>query len=123
MPEAQEELERLEESLWLESTRFDREYMDDLLAPEFFEFGRSGRVWSRDEVVTHPEVTIDALLPLADFAVHVIGDEVALVTYRSRVRSGGELLWGNRSSIWRRTGDGWKLHFHQGTPTNESGDR
>jgi hypothetical protein len=36
---------QLEESLWRPQTRFDREYTDNILAPDFFEFGRSGRVY------------------------------------------------------------------------------
>ena len=117
MPTPHEELRRLEESLWREATRFDPHYLEALLSPDFFEFGRSGRIWTRQDVLAHPAVPIDAELPLADFAVHMVDDDVALVTYRSSVRSGNQIEWGNRSSIWHRTESGWKLHFHQGTPT------
>jgi hypothetical protein len=40
-------LERLEEELWREATRFDRARMNDVFADDFFEFGRSGRVYGR----------------------------------------------------------------------------
>ena len=32
--------ERLEEELWREETRFDIQRMEDVLAKDFFEFGR-----------------------------------------------------------------------------------
>jgi hypothetical protein len=117
------ELRRLEESLWRAPTRFDRSYMDEILAPEFFEFGRSGRVWSREDVLSSPRRPLNAQLPLPDFTVQMVSDDVALVTYQSRVDS-DEVELGNRSSLWRSTDRGWKLIFHQGTPTRpvESND-
>jgi hypothetical protein len=44
-----EKLKQLEESLWRSETRFDNEYMNRTLAPDFFEFGRSGRAYTREE--------------------------------------------------------------------------
>ena len=41
--EDRELLERLEGELWREQTRFDMQRMNELIAPDFFEFGRSGR--------------------------------------------------------------------------------
>jgi hypothetical protein len=40
-----DQLRPLEESLWRAQTRFNREYMDNIFSPDFFEFGRSGRVY------------------------------------------------------------------------------
>ena len=37
-------LERLEEELWRQDTRFDRQRMNELIADDFFGFGRSGRI-------------------------------------------------------------------------------
>ncbi len=112
-----EELRRLEESLWREETRFDRAYMERLLAPGYFEFGRSGRVWTREETVGLRRRMIRARLPLPRFAVQLISPMVALVTYRSEGLA-DDVEVGNRSSLWTKTDDGWKLVFHQGTPTN-----
>ena len=113
------ELRRLEESLWRAPTRFDRSYMDEILAADFFEFGRSGKVWSREDVLSSPNTPLNAQLPLPDFRVKMVSDEVALVTYRSRVDCNESEL-ANRSSLWRTTDRGWKLIFHQGTPTRPS---
>lgn len=110
------ELRRLEESLWREETRFDREYMDRILAPDFMEFGRSGRVWTRKDTLRTPRRKIGARLPLPKFSIRMIADDVALITYRSEGLE-DDLEVGNRASLWRRSADGWKLEFHQGTPT------
>lgn len=112
-----EKIKELEESLWIAETRFDKEYMDNILLPDFFEFGRSGRIYNRDEIISAPFSKIKAGLPLKDFKIHMITKDVILVTYISEVQY-DELEIGNRSSLWLKTPDGWKLQFHQGTPVN-----
>jgi hypothetical protein len=112
-----DEIRSLEESLWRRETRFDREHMENVLAPDFFEFGRSGRIYDRTATLAVPPQAIDADLPLAELRVHDLGGGTALVTYVSRVRYDNVEL-ANRSSIWtRRLGSTeWQLRFHQGTP-------
>jgi hypothetical protein len=110
-------LRQLEEALWQPETRFDSERMRKLLAPDFLEFGRSGRVYSRAETLAAPFAQINAVLPLPDFRVRMLADGVAQVTYISAVEQAGVLLHAHRSSIWSQTEAGWLLRFHQGTPT------
>lgn len=110
------ELQRLEESLWRVETRFDNEHMERVLAADFSEFGRSGRRYARQDTLNVPRDACDAVLPLANFAVRAIADDVALVTYVSRVTYGDDVEVANRSSLWSRHPDGWKIRFHQGTP-------
>ena len=109
-------LQQLEEELWREETRFDVPYMEQVMAEEFIEFGRSGRIYDRRECLSHPREPIQAVIPLPDLSIRMITDDVAQVTYNSHVTWDGELLKGRRSSIWRRAGDSWELVFHQGTP-------
>jgi hypothetical protein len=122
-------LRRLEEELWIAETRYDAVYMNEIFAPDFFEFGRSGRVWSRDALLVKGGSFIDAVLPLPDFAVREISSDVVQVTYNSVVTYDGVVEYGRRSSIWSRanTKVGWQLRFHQGTPftpeTNQHASR
>ena len=109
------DLEVLEEGLWRAEVRFDRKQMDDILAPDFFEFGRSGRVYRREDTLRMPAQPIDARLPLKDFAARLQDSDVAQVTYVSAVTNEGVEELANRSSIWTRTEHGWQLRFHQGT--------
>jgi hypothetical protein len=112
-----QELQELEESLWVAKTRFDATYMERVLHEDFFEFGRSGRIYKRADTLDAAPREIGATIPLKDFAVHRVGEDVFLVTYKSEVRD-EELEIGNRSSLWIKTKDGWKLRFHQGTVVN-----
>ena len=107
----------LEESLWRPETRFDRALMERTLAADFFEFGRSGRVWTREDCLAHDYQEINARLPLDNFAVHDVSDDVVMVTYVSAVTYDGVEELANRCSVWRRVGGDWQLRFHQGTPT------
>ena len=61
-----EALRLLEEGLWRTDVRFDLEKMDRILAPDFFEFGRSSRVYERADTLGIPAQQIRAKLPLPD---------------------------------------------------------
>ena len=118
--EDRELLQRLEEDLWREETRFDIPYMERLLAEDFFEFGRSGRIYRREETLAVPRQPIEAVLPLPDFEVRLLTRDVAQVTYNSAVTYDGIVQKGRRSSIWFRAARGWVLRFHQGTPYGDA---
>lgn len=116
--EVLEKLRRLEEELWQPNTRFDDEYMDKVFAPDFFEYGRSGRRYRRNEMFLRSQglTEIRAELPLKNFSVRYLTDDVVQVTYISKVEHDGEVLFGNRSSVWTKIEGEWRLRFHQGTP-------
>lgn len=78
-----------------------------LIADDFVEFGASGRVWSKTEVVAAISQEPASERKLEDFSVRELSASVCLATYRT-----GSSL---RSSIWRRIGDTWQMVFHQGT--------
>ena len=109
-------LTRLEEAMWREETRFDKAFMERALAPDFFEFGRSGRTYTRQQILDFPREPIAAQLPLEDFRVRLLDANTAQLTYNSKVRYQDVMESGRRSSIWSRSGDTWVLRFHQGTP-------
>ena len=109
------ELELVAEGLWRADVRFDLKRMDELLAPDFFEFGRSGCVYQRTDIMDVPAQPIDAKLPLMDFKARWLASNLAQVTYVSAVTYGGVEELANRSSLWSRQEHGWQLRFHQGT--------
>ena len=76
-------LQRLEEELWREETRFDLSRMEEIIAEDFFEFGRSGRIYQRADTLAVPSTPIEAVIPLPDFDVRLLCEGVAQVTYNS----------------------------------------
>lgn len=112
------ELKSLEESLWRSETRFDLAHQEKVFAKDFFEFGRSGRRYTREQMIRTESQPIKAKLPLQNFKIHPLDSNNALVTYISEVQY-EDLELGNRCSVWSRTPEGWKLRFHQGTPVHQ----
>jgi hypothetical protein len=113
-------LQLLEVALHRPEVRSDRDELDRLLHPEFREFGRSGRIYERAEVLAEFADRRQAYQVWAqDFRVVALSDALALLTYKSaHVTAQGELEHHtNRSSLWQLTPAGWRLLFHQGTPT------
>ena len=58
--EDRELLQRLEEELWREETRFDVSRMEEIIAEDFLEFGRSGRIYQRADTLSVPSTPIEA---------------------------------------------------------------
>jgi hypothetical protein len=86
--------------------------VDAMLDPEFVEFGASGRRWERREIVTALAADSGYAAPtVLDLTGMRIADDAVLLTYTTN--DGNRRC--RRSSIWRRTSDGWRVLFHQGT--------
>ena len=106
----------LEHQLWTTSTRFDPDLMNQIFAPDFTEFGRSGRRYDRGEMLFSAEDAQDIHARLHGLDIRPLSDTIALVTYVSEVQYGEVTEWANRSSIWDISSGNWQLRFHQGTP-------
>lgn len=110
------EITRLEEAMWRGETRFDLMFQETRFAPDFFEFGRSGRVYSRKQIILSEAGEIQAKLPLENLSIRLLDENTAHVTYNSHVEYNGVVEHARRSSIWSRGEEGWVMRFHQGTP-------
>ena len=110
------ELTRLEECMWRDETRFDTEFMERHLAPDFFEFGRSGRTYTRAQTLAVGPQSASAVIPLPNLTIRLLAPDVAQLTYYSVVTFGDDTEHGRRSSIWTRSNGTWVMRFHQGTP-------
>jgi hypothetical protein len=107
-------LRQLEESILDPAVRADPARVRVLLAPEFMEFGASGRVFDRDGIlaVLAAEPARQAR-QARGFKVRLVAPGAALTTWRVQRDDGIETL---RSSVWQQQADGrWLMVFHQGT--------
>lgn len=98
------------------AVRNSPEQVAELLHPEYFEFGASGRRWDRESIIAELAAEQspsgqDAVAAVSDLAGTRIRADVVLVTYVSQ----RETRRCHRSSLWRQTPDGWRVYFHQGT--------
>lgn len=110
------EIERLEEAMWQQTTRYDPDFQESRFSQDFFEFGRSGRVYSRHQIIVKQGHPIHAKLPLPELQMRLLDTNTVQVTYNSAVIHDGMTEYARRSSIWSRNSTGWIMRFHQGTP-------
>lgn len=113
-------LRACEETLLDPAARKDRAKVAALLADDFCEFGSSGRIWTRDEILDLLATEDYAPPTIEDFASCVLADGVVLVTYRAvRASAGGEgATITLRTSIWMFRNSAWRVRFHQGTKSS-----
>ena len=112
-----EELRELEQILLTSCVRKDAARVSALLADDFREFGSSGTVYSKAEIVSLLQTEEEIQVRMKDFAYQPIAEDTALVTYRSERSSGdGVTTAALRSSLWVIRDARWQMLFHQGTP-------
>ena len=104
----QDEIREREQQLVTPSVRASADALDRLVSDQFVEFGSSGRVYTKPDVIALMLAAPSVTVGVTDFHVLAVAPDVALATYRT-----GRSL---RSSLWRREGEAWRIVFHQGTP-------
>ena len=104
--------------MWNAETRFDLAFQEARFAADFMEFGRSGRTYSRQQIIRTERAPIDA--ELSNLQLRELDLATALITYVSIARFGTDVEYAYRSSIWTRGTNGWQMRFHQGTPFDPS---
>jgi hypothetical protein len=119
-------LEGLEVFLFDPVARRDIAAVSNLLADEFREFGSSGRIYTKLDILAELSVEQPVVITLTDFDCNLIAPTAALVTYKSlSSHEGRPPTQALRSSLWvlRTTGvrtiqsaePSWQMLFHQGT--------
>lgn len=119
MPDLQAYLLALETALQTKEVRSSKSQLLEILAPDFREFGRSGKSYDLGEILAGLTAEISTVKTvIEDFSLSLLSDTIVLATYRGiRFNDDGTELRSNRSSIWRLEEDGrWRMVFHQGTP-------
>ena len=101
----------LEARLHRRAVRNSPETVAALLADDFLEFGKSGRVYDKAQAIAALSADDIDAPEVHDFTARSLAPDVVLVTYRSGRAE--QFAW--RSSIWRRSDGDWRLTFHQGT--------
>lgn len=112
-----EQLYQLETSLLQPEVRASAQAVADLLADEFVEFGSSGRVSDKAQIIAALKDETGLKRTMTDFKIKRLAADVVLVTYHITryVDRQTESAASLRSSIWRKTADRWQMVFHQGT--------
>lgn len=118
-PELQEILHQLQRREPIFHTeRFGRslEDFERSTAPDFWEVGASGRRYSREFILgmRRHEALVDADAAgwkATGFGLRQLGPDCFLLTYT--LDQAGRLT--RRVTVWERSGDDWRILYHQGT--------
>jgi hypothetical protein len=112
---AADEVIALELRLLQPEFRRNRAAVATLLGDDFVEFGSSGRVFNKTQILdlmaTEPPFEVEA----TDFEARPLAPDVCLVTYRSMRLDAVPAIAVLRSSLWVRRDGRWQVIFHQGT--------
>jgi hypothetical protein len=116
-PELAAHLFHLERQLLDPSTRRDPIALTSLLAENFREFGSSGRIHTRQQIIDALAAESPRTITINDPLCEQIAEDIALLTYRSTrkipLETASHAL---RSSLWIYRDNRWQMLFHQGTP-------
>lgn len=111
-----DEVYTLERALLQPEVRRSARRLDTLLDDDFREFGASGRVYDKADILRALPAEDPAAYEIGEFEVRPLCGGVVLATYRVVRTSGGMAAVSLRSSIWKHDGSAWRVVFHQGTP-------
>jgi glyoxylase I family protein len=116
-PDLAAHLFRLEQQLLEPSTRRDAAALTSLLAENFREFGSSGRIYTRQQIIDALAAESPRTITLNNTCCQQLAEDIALLTYRSTrtvaIKGASDAL---RSSLWIYRDHRWQMLFHQGTP-------
>ena len=104
-------IHQLELSLLSPSVRHSIEQLNQLIADNFIEFGSSGNVYNKNDLLEGLPLEKTKHYTVEDFRTMELSEHVVLVTYKVVINDRYSL----RSSIWKLNGDVWQMVFHQGT--------
>ncbi len=113
-------IRQLEEQLLNPSVRSSREKLDELIADQFIEYGSSGQLFTKQQIIDYMPRETPTTRSIEKFDIVDLADEVKLAIYLVVTYIKGENLpvQSLRSSIWKLIDGRWQVVFHQGTVTN-----
>lgn len=109
-------IKSLELKLLAPEVRQSLEALSTLLHDDFVEFGSSGRIYSKQDILDHLPSSPVSIFFIENFSVECLSKYVVLAQYISYEQKNPERIL--RSSIWKKSNNDWQIIFHQGTPTN-----
>ena len=116
--EQQQVFLELETSLHKKEVRNSRGRVDELIADDFVEFGKSGGVFNKQDTLDGLEgEQFDLQIDVSEFNAKELTSNVVLVTYTATMLDSDNTttVSTRRSSVWVDRDGRWQMVFHQGT--------
>jgi len=111
-----ETIKSYEERLLKPDVRKSLEEVSKLLADDFYEIGKSGKTFTKSQVIeSMQKESDDYSVSLSNFELRELDTDLLQATYKTTNHRTG--ISAIRSTLWRKNESGWQAIFHQGTPT------
>lgn len=111
----------LETSLLKPEIRSSTKDLDLLLADDFREFGSSGKVYDKKNILERlpKDIEISSVqFIVSDFKIKELSENVILATFKTdKISLDGDHVTALRASIWKNINGNWQMIYHQGTPS------
>jgi len=106
----------LEKKLLNPSARKDVSTLNDLLSNDFVEFGTSGKIYNKKNIIERLPEEVPTEIKAFDFAPIQLATNIIQIRFKTRrTTQDGLIIASLRSSIWKFDGKRWQMIFHQGT--------
>ncbi len=106
-----DQIYKLELELLNLPTRQSEQRLNVLIADDFVEFGSSGKIYKKRDILKSLPTEKARSFQVYDFKATTLSENIILATYRVTENAVDSL----RSSIWKYFKNGWQMIFHQGT--------
>ena len=118
MDEIRETIFKLETELQQPHTRRSRERLSELISDDFIEFGSSGEVYAKSDVLVNLPSSAEIKFTMTDFRINTLSPGFVQSLFKTEKTNTetGKTTHSLRSSIWKNENGKWKMVFHQGTP-------
>ncbi len=107
----------LEKKLLDPQTRKNKVLLNELVDEDFQEYGASGKTYKKSDILERLPVESPQVIEAFDFVSTQLSPTIQQIKFRTTKKiSDTESKIILRSSLWKLSGDQWKIIFHQATP-------
>ncbi len=108
---------RLEDKLQRPDIRKSVKELDELISDDLVEFGSSGQIYSKSDVLINLPASAAITFTMSDFRINVLCPDVVQSLFKTEKlnQETGKVTRSLRSSLWKNENGRWKMIFHQGT--------
>ena len=116
MENIKELIYKLETDLLNPEIRASAEKLNELISDDFIEYGSSGLVYNKEDILKRLPQGNSPSYTLSDFEMIVLSEGIIQTRFKTnRVNLDGTETSSLRTSLWRNTNNNWQMFFHQGT--------
>ena len=109
-------IKELELKLLDKNVRTNKNELVKIISEEYIEYGSSGRISSYSDVVNSLLNEKEKLnYKIIEMNIKILSENIILILYIIEMGEENNKIKSNRSSIWKKEEDNWKIIFHQGT--------